>query len=434
MGQTEPRTPSRLERAIGLAASVATLVMAALALLGPIDWVLPLSITASISMSSAAGIEIYRINHCGLASRAGVVGRRIRLGFARLCLLAGGCQLIVTAASEPLVGALVGTFASATLLLLAVRRSTVSGKGKRRPLARARASLVLATVLALALFTYVGIATAVLLEGVDESEKPEAINPGRKKKGDSALPDQPPSLPVVPAAPQVVGESEVPINTEPCHPPSSLGHGFDRLFERTHVREPGCGQPAVHLENTGAWVSLGLCEGSLRSVAATGPNGSVLLTGDAAKFAWEQTQDETLIGAEAATAGSGEVDLVATLAGTYGFARADQLIDDDGVSPHSCGEAERQEKPFIRLPPPFVLLWSKLLEHEATWSWPVSNSDPDEDRIVFVSYPYEALVATGGCITDRECTLSVEDEVWPGEGSGFVSMAELRPYMPPPAG
>ncbi|MGN6201182.1 MAG: hypothetical protein ACTHNY_02100 [Solirubrobacterales bacterium] len=145
-------------------------------------------------------------------------------------------------------------------------------------------------------------------------------------------------------------------------------------------------------------------------------------------------QDESLVAVEAAEPASGEVDLVKTLTGTYGFARSVELGAQTDLASESCEEAEAREKPFVRLPPPFVLLWLRLLEHEAGWSWPISDPATDEDAIVFLSYPSEVLAATGGCVTDRECTLSVEGEVWQGEGSGFVALADLEPYMPPHAG
>lgn len=211
--------------------------------------------------------------------------------------------------------------------------------------------------------------------------------------------------------------------------PQEIGHGLGSLFERDGAVKAGCGNPAIEVAGLGVWASTGICSGELRSVAVSATERAVILYGAAAEFAWELAQNGELIGAQAAEPGAGDLDLVEATSGTYAFVRSNRSVSAGNDEARRCDEVGGVAQPFVRLAPPMVLLWRDLLQHDRRWSWPTDGSG-GTGTITFSGYPYGETVARGDCESDSSCSLEVDGETWPGEGTSFVSLEELSAYAP----
>ncbi|HXV06211.1 MAG TPA: hypothetical protein VFP23_09950 [Solirubrobacterales bacterium] len=215
--------------------------------------------------------------------------------------------------------------------------------------------------------------------------------------------------------------------------PLVIGHGLGQAFRHDGGFKAGCGTPARQVRETGAWFSAGICDGQLRSVAITSsPTGrdAVLLYGAAARFAWRSALREELVSAEAAHPAEGDVFLVEILAGTYGFARTAPSGGWGSSKVHTCTEVTATGRPFAELYPPMLLQWRNLLERRASWSWPLREG-PTGAALVFAAYPSGTVTARGTCPSDFYCYMYVGGARWSGEGTAYVSLDELSPYMPP---
>jgi hypothetical protein len=277
------------------------------------------------------------------------------------------------------------------------------------------------------IFACAGLALAVVVHDGDPSQEDKS----RTRK--HPTPKDDPAQEVEPE------EDLLPTYAESCEAlpnPRLIGHDLGELFEEEGAPKAGCGGNAIHVQGTGAWMAAGICDGQLRSVAISAPGReAVILYGEAAEFAWTAGQQETLVAAEAAQPAEGEVDLVEVISGTYGFARSSPSLTQGRENIRWCTEATGRARPFVRLAPPLLLLWRELLQEEAGWSWPTADPSAEPgDQIAFISYPAGELTATGACLTDSDCHLRVGTDRWPGEGSGFVSLPELVPFMPQPVG
>ena len=210
--------------------------------------------------------------------------------------------------------------------------------------------------------------------------------------------------------------------------PLDIGHDLGSLFRRDGAAKAGCGDWAIKVAGTGAWVAAGNCEDELRSVAVSSPgHRSVILYGEPARIAWSSALNGELVSAEAARPAGGDVYLLETLAGTSAFARPSPSIEPGRNDLEVCSEASGVARPFVELAPPLAFLWLELVRDREAWYWPESDlSDPDSP-IAFVDGG--DLVARGGCEA-ASCHLDVEGERWPGGETAFVSLAEFRPYMP----
>lgn len=278
-------------------------------------------------------------------------------------------------------------------------------------------------VVAIVLFVYVGLALAVGVSEVaqkDPSPKKTAHPPNSPPQSTSASMDPPEPLDPAPTYAE-----ECPAKPDPL----AIGHGLGELFRRDGAFKAGCGTKALRVRETGTWVAAGICEGTTRSVAVTAPGRSgAILYGEAADFAWNEAMDGNLVAAEVAEAGGGEVDLVETREGTYAFTRLN-AAEGDGEA-RSCGDVTGTDRPFAHMPPQMVLLWLQLLEYRAGWSWPTKEDATAPEAVAFTAYGTDEVTARGSCDHEQSCRLLVDGIEWPGSGTSFVRLVNLRPYMP----
>ena len=213
--------------------------------------------------------------------------------------------------------------------------------------------------------------------------------------------------------------------------PLSIGHRIGELFRHDGQVKAGCGAPAFQVGKTGTWVAAGLCGAERRSVAVAAPDKeAVILYGAPSRLAWQAAKAGSLTGAEAALPSGGDVDLVETVGGTIGFVRARRSATPENKDAARCGEVEGVAEAFVLLPPQMMLLWKDLLEETGEWAWPVAGTESAHPTFAFISPTTEELVATGECIGDSNCSLTVDGRRWPGLGTSYVSLEELAPYLP----
>lgn len=277
-------------------------------------------------------------------------------------------------------------------------------------------------VVGVSFFIYVGMATAVGVSDLarkDTSSKEAGGNSdGEKQTGDEAV-----SAIVLEPAPTYAEECPAIPN------PLDIGHGLGGLFKTEGAFKAGCGTRPFRIRDTATWVSAGICDGVTRSVAiATAGGPRAIVYGAAADFAWSEAMRGNLLTAESDFTGGGEVDLLETFAGTHSFTRLD--ADEGNDDPRSCTEVMGTDRPFVHLAPQMVLLWLKLLEHRASWSWPTAEDARNQEAVAFTTFETGEVTARGSCRQESECSLLVDDLEWPGSGTSYVALRDLRPYMP----
>lgn len=212
--------------------------------------------------------------------------------------------------------------------------------------------------------------------------------------------------------------------------PLDIGHQLGPLFRRDGAIKAGCGTDPVRIPESGTWAAPGMCDGELRSLAVSAPGHKpAIVYGSPARFAWAAAQAGTLVALETASPNDGDVYLVVTSEGSYGFARPTRSLEEEEEEARSCSEVGGRARSFARLEPGMVGLWLELMRHRAEWSWPKPRSG-DPEAVVFADSLDAAVVATGRCGGSEVCSLVVEKKTWPWEGSGYVSLSELAPYMP----
>lgn len=236
------------------------------------------------------------------------------------------------------------------------------------------------------------------------------------------------------------GVSEAPDYADLCPAlpdPLEISHGLGPLFRRDGAVEAGCGGPAENVAGNGdVWFSLGMCEGTLRSLAvsATATGGEpVLLYGEPAQFAWEAARTGELRSAEVAKPGSGDLDIVTTVDGSYVFARSSPSLRARSKKAKECAEIDEVARPFVMLPPPLAGLWFQDVI-ESGWTWPLSKADEPE-KFVFFDEDLGVLEASGGCRGYGSCYFDPEEAPrrW-STGAAAVSLAGLSEFMPPEIG
>ncbi len=277
-------------------------------------------------------------------------------------------------------------------------------------------------VIAVAFFVYVGLATAVGISEVTQKDSPaktatESDQSGQvdKKSGSTSSSSEP-----------------VPTYAEECSAipnPLDIGHGLGRLFKRDGAFKAGCGSKPYRVRGTATWFSAGICDGATRSVAvATAGGPSAIVYGAAARFAWTEALRGNLLAAESELTGGGEIDLLETFGGTHAFTRLD--ADEGNGDPRSCTEVTGTDRPFVYLSPQMNLLWLQLLEHRANWSWPTAEDGGGEEAVAFTVFGTGEVTAHGSCKRGINCSLFVDGHEWPGAGTSYVALDDLRPYMP----
>jgi hypothetical protein len=213
--------------------------------------------------------------------------------------------------------------------------------------------------------------------------------------------------------------------------PRRIGHELGPLFEHDGAVEAGCGGPAENVGKTeSVWISVGICEGRLRSLAVAGEGHEpVLLYGTPAKFALHAAEEEELRYAESAEPGSGDVDIVTTEDGSYVFARSTQSASSRSAEALRCGEIDEVAQPFTRLPPPIAELWFQEMP-ETGWTWPLPGRE-ESAEFSFLDEDPVGLVASAGCREETICYFDVDrgGRRW-FSGPAVVSMVDLSEYMP----
>jgi xanthosine utilization system XapX-like protein len=213
--------------------------------------------------------------------------------------------------------------------------------------------------------------------------------------------------------------------------PLDIGHGLGQLFRRDGAVEAGCGGPAESVANNPAvWFSLGMCKGSLRSLAVSAAgHDSVLLYGDPAQFAWEAARSGELLYAESGQPGSGDLDIITTIGGSQVFIRSSPSARPRSKEAKECGDIDEVAHPFVSLAPPLAGLWLQYVL-ESGWTWPEND---EGGRYAFRDGDLEELEASGGCGAGGSCYLDPEEGLARRSAvPAVVSLAALAAHMPAP--
>lgn len=212
--------------------------------------------------------------------------------------------------------------------------------------------------------------------------------------------------------------------------PLEIAHGLGELFKHDGAVEAGCGGPAEEVAGArSVWFSLGMCEGSLRSLAVgSEAHEAVLLYGEPAQFAWRAARAGRLLYAEVAKPGAGDLDIVTTVDGSYVFARSTPSIRPGSETAERCAQVDEVARPFVMLPPPLAELWAQDV-FESGWSWPLKAG---QESYAFFDAKTEELHAQGACHTESSCSFQVLGaERRTFSGAVAVSLDELEDYAPP---
>lgn len=213
--------------------------------------------------------------------------------------------------------------------------------------------------------------------------------------------------------------------------PLAIGHGLGELFKRDGAVKAGCGTQARLVVATSTWISAGICEGNLHSLAISGPEGNPgIVYGEAATFAWKEARQGALVGVETAGPGGGDVDLIRTHAGVYGFVRDHEERVGGNEDAQKCDEVGGEPEPFTRLAPPLVVFWEELVEAETEWLWPERDKSVSARSVAFVGLSSGETLATGACSTDETCVVELGGEAEPVNGSGFAELQGFKTFMP----
>lgn len=213
--------------------------------------------------------------------------------------------------------------------------------------------------------------------------------------------------------------------------PLTIGHELGELFRADGAFKAGCGTEAQKVVETGAWYARGLCGPELRSLAVRGSDGArAILYGSAARFALDAARSGELVSVEGARPGGGDVYVVETLAGSYGFARQAAESAPGSTTVRSCSEITSTDRPFAEMFPPLLLHWRNLVEGRRAWVWPAPE-DGSEHVVTFLA-PGAEEVARGACDSEFSCYLTVNEVTWSANETAYVSLKELAPYIPPP--
>jgi len=253
------------------------------------------------------------------------------------------------------------------------------------------------------------------------------------------------TLPSVPGVPPVGIESTEgdgrtdppPTYAELCEEirdPLSIGHQLGPLFRRDGAIKAGCATEPFRIAGTGTWVSAGDCEGELRSLAVSAPGYEpAIIYGTPARFALAAAHAGKLVGLEVAKPNDGDVYLVVTRDGTFAFTRPTRSLEKGSDNPQSCSEVGGRARPFARLEPVMVNLWSELMQLREEWVWPKLRSE-ESQSLAFTDRFDASRVAEGSCDGSEQCWIESGEGVWSQEGSGFVSLIEISTYMPSDGG
>lgn len=341
--------------------------------------------------------------------------QRSRAGYGRLCAFLG-LALLAGAIVSPEASPFGGVLACSLLICLGVRGPAARGAGSG-PSAPAKVALI---TIGFVLLLYVSLAAAVIVNNDksptgDESpggKQGRQVEPERNHEGSEEHKEPPKYADQCPALPD----------------PFAIGHGLGELFYHDGAVKAGCGTEAFQVPGTNTWVAAGMCFGERRSVAISAPGRTAIVYGEAAEFVWSAAQEGELTAVEAATPEGGDVVMVETQLGTYGFARATRSATPGNDQAQHCNEVGGSAEPFARMPPPMVWLWVELIHAQANWFWPTADRSSTDDSVAFIS---PQGVATGSCASDTSCRLEFEGTVEALESPAFETLESIREYMPP---
>jgi hypothetical protein len=342
---------------------------------------------------------------------------RIQPGFARLCIGAGIVQVGALFCSTT-VAVVTGIALGICLLVAGTRRRSRRTDGRRRRRGRrAKAGTTVLAVLVVVLIFNSCLAVAITISsdpgGASEPPKSERPNP---KPGETDLGGDASALPTYAELCPLLPD------------PREIGHGLGELFEEDDAIKAGCGTEAVRVADTGTWVAAGMCSGERRSVAVSAPGLPPVITyGQASEFIWAEAHDGGLVAVEAAAPAGGDVVLVETRHGTYGFARSKRSAVAGNANARSCQEVGGVAEPFARIPPPLLVLWTELVHDDATWYWPTYDQEGETEAVVFIS---TEAVDQGECVSDSLCRLEIDGIEHEREGGEFTKIAALSEFMP----
>lgn len=376
-------------------------------------WI-PIALGASLALLGAA--EFARARHRRGHKRELSAPRE---GYGRLCVALGLTQLLI-AIGWPSVAAFTGVLVTGGLASLALRGPRRRGGRKRKALGRPGPGRLTIITIGFVLIAYVGLAGAVV---GGRGNSPQGHQESEALGGVAAEPTEASSSgDEAEAMPEYADLCEVLPN------PLVIGHGLGELFRHDGAVKAGCGTQAFQVPGTGTWVAAGMCFGERRSVAVSSPNRSpVIVYGEAAEFVWASAQEGELTAVEAAAPEGGDVILVETRNGTYGFARSARSATPGNEDARQCNEVGGSAEPFARMPPPLVWLWVELIRDQATWFWPTADRAGEGESVAFLSMEG---VAYGSCIIDTFCELEFEGNALSLESITFAALDDLREYMP----
>jgi uncharacterized membrane protein YhdT len=294
-----------------------------------------------------------------------------------------------------------------------VKRS-VYPTGWRRPSALFRCRMVPALGLVAAIAVY-GVAVGASLPHRSGRTKKNPPGSGSTKRGGSR-----------PKKARVTYETNCPKLPNPLE----IGHGMGKLFRRDGAVKAGCGSKATEMTGTSTWISVGMCGSELRSIAISGPEGEPsIVYGEAATFAWEAAEQGELAGAEARSPAGGDFDVVWTIFGTFAFVRAHQEQTQGNSHPTHCDEVGGEPEPFVELVPPLFYFWKTLVAEKTEWLWPTRDESGTNSAVAFIG-PSGETVATGECATSETCRVAVEGRDGHVDGSAFLHISDLEPFVP----
>jgi hypothetical protein len=201
--------------------------------------------------------------------------------------------------------------------------------------------------------------------------------------------------------------------------PLRIGHGLGQLFAHDGAVQAGCGGSALAVGRQGdAWMSIGMCGRSIRSVAIVTARPPVLLYGGAARAVIRDAAAVTEV--EASHIGAGDVVLITTSLGTTAYARAVSTASPGTGHPGRCEQVDTVAEPYVQLPPGMTELWAQAA-HLVGWLWPVVVR-----RGAWLFVRGGAQVASGTC-DGSACELTLAREVLRADGPRFISIADLLP-------
>jgi hypothetical protein len=216
--------------------------------------------------------------------------------------------------------------------------------------------------------------------------------------------------------------------------PEPQAAGLRSLFAQTGAVVAGCAGTAAELAGgSGAWWTLGRCEGQVRSLALAPSEGpAVLMLQQVALFAQQKAERGELTGGSARVSSAhGDYQVIATTTADYVEAREDSSGGGSISSKpaRSCTQLSDRDATYTLVPPALIELWLHLVEK--AWAWPVAAGVTESGAKKF-DFRAPAQVATAECSSEFQCTMTTTSGRTETSDSDGRSASELEDYAPPP--